>query len=167
MSSLKKLNLTGKSSFDVKSKVADFIASWQKFYPKASSEVLGFIGRFVYAQGSEAPEASEIIQNQFMNGYCYHFAVMMKHIFGRGTVCIAAPIGHIVWIDGDWFSGVPYDVCGVNESDCEVYIPVEELGDGLEDFMHIPGKEAFCDDKQISEILEKYKRLSLLKGNCL
>lgn len=111
----------------------DYIDAWQVYYPTADAQVLGFIYDFLMHSGKNN---SEIIRKQFHNGYCYYFAHMLRTAFNRGTVCIAAPIGHFVWMDDNQ---VPYDIEGVNESNCSEYVPESFLGDMVQDFLHVSG----------------------------
>lgn len=110
-------------------------------------DVLEFIDKFV----SLAPE---IMVEVFSNGYCWYFAHILKRHFERGEVCIAAPLGHMVWVDDD---DTPYDIWGVNCSECDYYIPERYLGDCLEDFMHIRSKINFATEADIERIIADYK----------
>ncbi len=128
-----------------------FIEAWQIYYENANAQVLGFIFDFLMHSGEEH---SEVIRNQFRNGYCYYFAHMLKIAFNRGTVCIAAPIGHFVWMD---INGVPYDIEGVNESDCKMYIPEEFMGDMVKDFLHVKGVMHNSTREEINELMRRYQ----------
>lgn len=127
----------------------NFIASHKKCNPKADEQVLGFIADFMWHQ----PNAVKSMSDQFLSGYCYYFAVMLKTAFGRGEICWAAPYGHIVWVDDNH---VPYDAGGVCISDCDDYIPVSYIEEGIKDFMHIPGVEYNASDAFIVNVMEKY-----------
>lgn len=134
-----------------------FVEAWQVYYEGASEQVLGFIYDFRTHSGgifNKPEEAEEIIRNQFRNGYCYYFAHMLKLAFGRGEVCIAAPIGHFVWMD---VNGMPYDIEGVNESDCEEYIPESFLGDMVQDFLHVKGVTHNTTKEEIEDLIKRYK----------
>ena len=78
---------------------------------------------------------------------------MLKTAFNRGEICWAAPFGHIVWVDDD---GIPYDVEGVNDSECDYYIPISFLGDAIFDFMHVEGKEYSATDDDLDRIIKEY-----------
>ena len=39
----------------------------------------------------------EIIKDQFCNGFCYQFAMMLKYMIGEGTIYYAWPVGHFVY----------------------------------------------------------------------
>ena len=54
------------------------------------------------------------LETQFANGFCYHFALMLKGLFNRGEIVWAAPFGHIMWKDVD---GVSYDIYGAYGSE--------------------------------------------------
>lgn len=97
--------------------------------------VIRFIADILYRTNSD--EGIEAIYQLFAAGYCYYFANMLKLAFNRGTVCWHKGFGHIVWVDTD---GIAYEIGGIffdyGEGDL---VPVEELGDGLKDFMRVPG----------------------------
>lgn len=128
-----------------------FVDAWQVYYPTADTQVLQFIYNFLMHGGEEN---AEVIRNQFQNGYCYYFARMLQTAFNRGTVCIAAPIGHFVWLDENQ---VPYDIEGVNESDCDEYIPESFLGDMIQDFMHVSGVAHNTTSEEIQELIRRYR----------
>lgn len=153
---MKHMNLSRSHKGVDLSVIADFIYDNEEICAEADKEVLEFIARFLYQEGEEN---AETIRHLFRAGYCYYFALMLKEAFGRGQLCIAAPIGHIVWVDGDWKTGIPYDIEGVNTSDCEMYIPIEELGSGLDSFMHVPSKTGFNTQQDIQHIMDKYRAL--------
>lgn len=106
-----------------------------------------FINKFV----SNNPDE---LCSVFSNGYCWYFAHMLKHYFGRGEVCIAAPLGHMVWVDLD---NTPYDIYGVNCSECDYYIPERYLGNSIEDFMHVRSLTAFATAEDVERIIEEYR----------
>ena len=105
----------------------------------ADKDVISFIEGFL---GDH-----EIIWQTFTAGYCYYFAVMLKDAFQRGEICWCAPYGHICWVDDN---GVPYDISGVCDSECDFYIPVRYIPEGIADFKHIPHK-AFNASKEYIE----------------
>lgn len=136
-----------------------FIEAWQAYFENANEQVLGFIYDFrMHSVGvfGKPEEIEEIIRNQFRNGYCYYFAHMLKLAFGRGEVCIAAPIGHFVWMDTNQ---VPYDIEGVNESDCDCYIPESFLGSMVKDFLHVPGVSHHTTKEEIQNLIHQYSKL--------
>lgn len=59
----------------------------EKRYPNADPEVLQFIDDFVTHESTLSDDESTIIQRLFSNGYCYHFAIILKNIFNRGEIC--------------------------------------------------------------------------------
>ena len=121
--------------------------------PEGNEQVIGFINEFLDTAGETAKE-QDIVYTLFRSGYCFYFAHMLKAAFNRGRLCVAAPFGHIVWVDED---EIPYDIGGVCDSNYEFLIPIEELGDGIEDFMHVPGKTAYCNEEQVNAIMQKYR----------
>lgn len=116
------------------------------------NEVIYFINKFI--NHSENINDHEFIYNQFRRGYCYYFAYMLKEAFNRGKVCWCAPLGHIVWVDDD---GTPYDIDGINYSEVIAYIPIEYLGEYVDDFKHIQNPRTNgITKKEIIEICKKY-----------
>lgn len=98
-----------------------------------STEVLKFIDE-IYA--SQPKENREAIRRLFHCGYCYYFANMLKLAFNRGTVCLAYPFGHVVWLDVD---GVAYDIEGVTASEYEKLVDIDCFPELKYDFMHVDG----------------------------
>lgn len=133
----------------------------KKWHPEADKDVLQFIYDFNNMQYNPSDEKKsaiiiEGIYNQFANGYCYYFASMLKTAFNRGEICIAAPLGHIVWVDEN---NVPYDICGCNESECDYYIPVFMLGDMIKDFKHIPNDEHNTTKDEIAALMTEWSNV--------
>lgn len=110
------------------------------------NDVLQFIDG-IYA--SQPKENAEAIRSLFHNGYCYYFANMLKMAFRRGTVCLAYPLGHIVWVDTD---GTPYDIEGISISEYEALVDVDCVTELKYDFMHVNGLQS---PKNIRELVEK------------
>lgn len=52
---------------------------------KAKVDILTFIWKFVTHDKSS--ESFRVIEHQFTTGYCYHFALIMKGMFGGKIVC--------------------------------------------------------------------------------
>ena len=100
-------------------------------------------------------EGDEQMYKLFTAGYCYYFAVMLKAAFDRGHICVAAPFGHIVWVDEN---DIAYDYNGVNVR-YECLIPVEALGNGLEDFLHVKGKTHTNTQEEIQALMDKYREV--------
>lgn len=113
------------------------ILSGKKFTEQQKT-VLNFISRFTSGKVGfklicNPIECSRVVSRLFNDGYCYHFAAILKATFRRGEICVAYPLGHIVWVDID---GIPYDIYGINSSECEHYIPEKFLGDHIYNFIH-------------------------------
>lgn len=132
----------------------NFYNYWKNRYPNADKDVLKFITDFNYHTTINNDER-EVLRKQFRCGYCYYFAVILKEAFNRGTICWCAPFGHICWMDDD---GIPYDIEGVNESDCDYYILVSYIKEGLADFMHVPNKVFNASEEYIQDAIERYKK---------
>ena len=114
----------------MKNSVEDFI---DNFYILQSEAIIGNLG----VSHKRAGDVREGIRYHYRCGYCYYFATILKAAFGRGTICWAAPLGHIVWKDTD---GKAYDVEGrfiEAEHDCYYLIPEGYLGDHINDFKHV------------------------------
>lgn len=118
--------------------------------PKGSAQVLGFITEFLEHQRD--PEAYNALQVQFRSDYCYHFALMLKGLFGRGQVVWLAPYEQIGWRDA---YGVVYTVSGVYQDDGEL-IPVNWLGDAIKDFAHIPGEFFGTSRDYVQKVIQNY-----------
>jgi hypothetical protein len=132
----------------------NFVCENLRFHPDANVTVLQFIADFIYMH-SLKPSHAELIRKQFHCGYCYHFASMLKNSFKRGNVCVCGSIGHFVWCDDN---GIPYDIEGVNETECECYIPESYIPEDLvEDFIHIPGKPTSSTCERVQELVKSYK----------
>jgi hypothetical protein len=117
---------------------------------------------------------SEDIRSKYRNGYCYYFAKMLQFTYGRGTVCLTAPFGHFVWLDGTNEKDTAYDIEGLysmKDHDAYYLIPEDYLGDFIYDFMpnkkkHRPATKSdiigiikrYCEDTGLKyyEELEKY-----------
>lgn len=119
----------------------------------ADEYVLSFITDFATHAAINENEY-EIICSTFRTGYCWHFAVMLKAVFGRGCVCWAAPFGHFVWMDDN---NVPYDIEGVYFGEAVYYIPESYLGDALKDFIRIPGIGHDATKEEIMDIIHRYE----------
>ena len=59
---------------------------------------------------------------------------------------------------------IPYDIEGINNSDCEYYIPEKFLGNAKKDFLHIRGVANNTTEEQIQEIIETYKKYRIYNG---
>lgn len=134
-----------------------FVEEQLEYDPTAKLEVLWFIAGFMYKNipYTDTETSSECIRYTFRAGYCYYFAHMLKTAFNRGQVCWCAPIGHIVWVDDD---GMPYDIEGVNHSDCEYYIPEEFMKHHVDDFKHIVSGTDGATGTEVLEIICEYEK---------
>ena len=117
---------------------------------KGSEEVLNFIQNFLAHNNSTSAE--DILKFQFNEGYCYHFAALLKGTFDRGQVCWCAPFGHMCWMDED---GVPYDIYGICVTEAEYFVPVSYLGRALNDFLRT-GNPHDTSIEEIQYIKKKY-----------
>lgn len=117
----------------------------------ADRAVAGFIANFLL---HERPENTECVRALFQSGYCYYFAHMLRTAFNRGTVCWAAPFGHVVWLDDD---GTPYDVEGLYFGEATDFVPEDYLGDAVLDFKRVPGQKFNASKKDLAAIVERYR----------
>ncbi len=119
--------------------------------PEGSPDVMAFIGA-IY--DSRPEEHAEAVRGFLRSGYCYYFAHMLKLAFGRGTVCLAYPLGHAVWLDED---GIPYDAEGVCMSEYEKLVDIDCLPELKYDFMHVPELASPPDIRErVDMLLEKH-----------
>lgn len=132
----------------------EFVNKNIKINSKANNDILWFIANFLYYQPKDYNVSSEIIHNQFRAGYCLHFAMMLKNLFKSGEICWAAPYGHIVYMH----DGIPYDIEGINTSDCDYYIPISYIKDGIKDFTRIPSDYFDASQEYINCAIKKYKQ---------
>lgn len=99
--------------------------------------------------------SDDVLYDFFHAGYCYYFALILKEAFRRGQICWCAPYGHICWQDEN---GVGYDIGGICDSECDFYIPVSYIKEGLLDFLHIPGKVFNASQEYIDNAIEMFKK---------
>ena len=131
-----------------------FVQDNIKFCPEANKQILYFIANFIYHCGIDA---DEIIQEQFRAGYCLHFAMILKEMFPGGEICWCAPFGHMVYV----YKDIPYDIEGINTSDCDHYIPISFIKEGIKDFMHIPGIGFNASEEYIQDAINRYNQYIL------
>lgn len=102
-----------------------------KKHKNARLDILKFIWNFV--THDKNIESFRVIEHQFTTGYCYHFALIMKNMFG-GKIVWHKGRKHILWQDRN---KVVYDIRGVY---CDYklgeIVPVSALGDDIEDYLH-------------------------------
>lgn len=102
---------------------------------------------------------SEDIRSKFRNGYCYYFAKMLQFTYGRGTVCLTAPFGHFVWVDGDTENDNAYDIEGLyrmKDHDTFYLIPEEYLGVFINDFMPNKKGHVAATKSDIIDLIKRY-----------
>lgn len=111
-------------------------------------DILWFIDNFKYYQHTHDVKdrdiksyinIPQIINNQFTNGFCYHFAHMLKQMFdNKGKVKFIYPVCHFVW----YYNGRHYDCSGEVKN--------------IDQFLYV------CDEKEIPkdiiEILYYHRR---------
>lgn len=116
-------------------------------------KVIVFIADILFhgGNGVSAEDSVETIRSLFEAGYCYYFAKILKHAFPGGQICMCCYFGHVVYV----FEGVAYDISGVSDAEHEAYVPMSEFGDGVLDFMHVPGKFSGVSNDRVYEIGQK------------
>ena len=130
----------------------EFIKNQCETWKKADKQVIEYIANVLYHQGERG---KDVIRKLYRAGYCYYFASMLKDAFKRGIICYAYYEGHIVWLDGNnEISDLAYDIDGVYKN-FKHLIPIEKIGVGINDFMHIPGVHSGMEDNEIVSLLEK------------
>lgn len=115
-------------------------------------KILTFIYDILY-HGGVNYGSMEIIHRLFADGYCYYFAKMLEDAFPGGQICIAYPFGHILYV----YEGVPYDIDGISSSEYEELIPIEFLGEAINDFRHIYQQDYKITKEEIDAIGKKWK----------
>lgn len=124
---------------------------------KPNTTILGFINNF------RNHTHDNIIHEQFANGYCYHFAHMLKSIFRDGEVCWVAPFSHFVLL----IDNTPYDISGIYDGEGEYFIPEHYLGDAINDFKRIPGKTYNATQSDIDMIIDSYLNQESPTNSCI
>ena len=127
----------------------EWVGHFLEKYPGSNSKVLEFIFDMINHQATV--ESVDVIEMLFSSGYCYHFATILKNLFG-GEIMWHKYHGHIVWCESD--TQICYDVHGVfidyNEQDI---IPISVLGDvGLESFLHRGYDKKYSTDEITSYV---------------
>lgn len=120
-------------------------------------EVLTFIADILFHSGNDF-DKTETIRSLFANGYCYYFSKMLQDAFPGGKICLCYPYGHIAYI----YDSVAYDIDGISSAETDMYIPIEELGEAINDFRHIEGKEYLTTKEEVISIGENWKKKNQL-----
>lgn len=115
-----------------------WIENQLKQFPRADEKILTFIANMgCHSQFNRVSDV-EAIRYLFHAGYCYHFAVILKEMFG-GTITWHKGFSHIVWTNDKVITkdSIFYDIEGVfyDYADDEM-VPATVLGDELEYFKH-------------------------------
>lgn len=118
--------------------------------PKINIALLQFIHNF--RNHLEYEDCEESIRRQFMTGYCYAFALILKDAYQGGTVCWAAPYGHVIYL----YDGCPYDIEGVYDGDALYFIPMSETYRLVYDFRHLPGVVSGLSKSDKIDIIKEY-----------
>ena len=134
------------------------------FVPVLSAVRLEKVQPQSIGKNTEADKKS--IRNQFMDGYCYYFAHILKTAFNRGDVCWVIGDSHIVWVDTD---GIAYDADGefnkyngsINDFYNKSLIPENIITPYMKTFKHVPSDvytrsdfewfDEFCKENNIKQ----------------
>ena len=145
----------------------EFVNDTNKINYKADQKILWFIANFLYLQSDNCNPHDKItnaIHNQFSNGYCLHFAIILKTLFKTGEICWAAPYGHMVYVQDN----IAYDIDGISRSDCEYYIPISYIKKGIKDFTRVPGQFFDASEEYIQDAIERYKKdNNIIENKCM
>ena len=121
----------------------------------ADKNVIRYISdiRFHGAPAVSVEDSIETIRHLFEAGYCYYFAKALEIAFPGGKVCLCYPYGHIVYV----YNKIAYDINGISDAEYGMYIPVEQLGTHINDFLHIPSDrlEERTSEDNIDELGER------------
>lgn len=98
----------------------------------------------------EINEKQRSLIKLFTNGYCYHFALILKGIYPEGHICYHYDHGHIVYLYDNKF----WDINGELTDKRNRYIPIEYLGEFIDDF------KQYCNGgwARKADILRMYKK---------
>ena len=105
--------------------------------PQADEEVLRFIANFVFHENSKNGKGMEAIKNLFSEDYCWHFAHMLKTVFGRGQIYCTENGHHFAWRDTKTTGIMLYDINGIYHTH-KILVPEEELEEGLQEIKKGP-----------------------------
>ena len=99
--------------------------------PQADEEVLRFIANFLFHENDKNEENMETVKGLFSEDYCWHFAHMLKTVFGRGNVYYIRSNRHFVWRDTKMTGIILYDINGVYHTH-KILIPEDELEEEIQ-----------------------------------
>ena len=113
----------------------EWVEEQKEQYPDADTDILRFIGETASWNTDTETDYKNTPECLFSNGYCYHFAVMLQHLFG-GEIMWHKFHSHIVYMDD---KQIPYDAHGVFDDYEEgELLPVSVLSDvDLKLFQHV------------------------------
>ena len=100
--------------------------------PQADEEVLRFIANFVFHENGKTGKGMEAVKNLFSEDYCWHFAHMLKIVFGRGQIYCTGNEHHFVWRDTKTAGIILYDINGIYHTH-KILVPEEELEENLQE----------------------------------
>ena len=82
----------------------------------------------------------EAVKNLFSEDYCWHFAHMLKIVFGRGHIYCTGNGHHFVWRDTKTAGIILYDINGIYHTH-KILIPEEELEEDLQEIKKPEGAD--------------------------
>lgn len=95
----------------------------------SKEEVLAFILRF---RGNTYEQVS-VVESLFGVDYTWHFAMMLKNVFQRGSIHMLDPYERFVWVDVD---GTAYSIRGACDISGANMISWEQVGEKQEKYIH-------------------------------
>lgn len=130
----------------------EIVQSIQKRIPQVNINILQFIHNILTHCGNHT-EQNEGIYELFASGYCYYFAKILQTAFPGGTIVWCAPYGHIAY----QYQDIVYDAHYVYDGEAEIFIPVDNMGDTIQDFLHIPNIAHHTTQEEITQMMENAK----------
>ena len=115
--------------------------SWitkQMAVPNVNKDVVVLLSKLHFNHDSSISNALSLA---FNDGFCYHFALMLKSLFNRGKICLAYPRLHIVWQDDN---GVAYDINGVYTEHIEL-VDITNNEDIIRGFTHLASDDEYVE----------------------
>lgn len=131
----------------------------------ADEAIITFISNILFHHVANVEDSNSIesIRSLFADGYCYYFAKMLQDAFPGGRICFCYPYGHIVYI----YNQIAYDIDGISTAEYELYIPIEQFGEAINDFRHIEGND-YCITKEeliaVADNWQTYHKPIIVKG---
>lgn len=131
----------------------EIVKSIQTQIPDVNITILKFIHDILNHCEPES-EQNEGVYKLFASGYCYYFAKILQTAFPGGTIVWCAPYGHIAYR----YQNVIYDAHYVYDGEAVLFIPVNNMGDTIQDFLHIPNIAHNTTQEEITQMILQAKQ---------